>query len=137
MRITFDLKRDSLKAKFIPPDRPDLVYLIDTGADTPVWCKGLEELLDVFPGAEKKEPKYILSGFGREPEIVDLAGYLNAAGAAIARACRTACTVSSKPPSGISIISAAGLPLLVMTTSPPRARLSHTVLDSVLKSRTE
>ena len=72
MRITFDLKRDSLKAKFIPPDRPDLVYLIDTGADTPVWCKGLEELLDVFPGAEKQEPKYILSGFGREPELVDV-----------------------------------------------------------------
>lgn len=48
---------------FIPPDRLYLTYLIDTGADTPVWCKGEEEFIDIFPDGEKQDSKFILSGF--------------------------------------------------------------------------
>ena len=44
MRIVFDLKKETLKAAFICPDRVDLTYMIDTAADTPVWCKGKDEL---------------------------------------------------------------------------------------------
>lgn len=72
MRLTFDLKRDSLKVKFIPPDKEDLVYLIDTGADTPVWCKGVSELEDIFGDVVKLDSQFVLSGFGKEPEIVDV-----------------------------------------------------------------
>ena len=72
MRLSFDLKRDSLKAKFIPPDRSDLVYLYDSGADTPVWCKGAQELVDVFPDAALVKQRFVLSGFGKEVEIVDV-----------------------------------------------------------------
>lgn len=72
MKLTFDLKRGTLKTVFICPDREDLTYLIDTGADTPVWCKGEKEFLDLFPDAEKLDSKFILSGFGKEPEVVDV-----------------------------------------------------------------
>ena len=46
--------------------------MIDTAADTPVWCKGKDEFLDIFSDAEKLESKFVLSGFGKEPEIVDV-----------------------------------------------------------------
>ena len=72
MRLSFELKTDSLRTKFIPPDNPDLIYMIDSGADTPVWCKGSQELLDVFPESELLEQRFILSGFGKQPEIVDV-----------------------------------------------------------------
>lgn len=50
MKLTFDLKRGTLKAVFICPNREDLTYLIDTGADTPVWCKGETDVIirDVY-----------------------------------------------------------------------------------------
>lgn len=72
VRLSFDLKRDTLKAQVVPPDKPDLTYLIDTGADTPVWCKGKDELIDVFPQADKIDSKFLLGGFGKEPELVDV-----------------------------------------------------------------
>ena len=72
MRIVFDLKKEILKAAFICPDRVDLTYMIDTAADTPVWCKGRDEFLDIFSDAEKLESKFVLSGFGKEPEMVDV-----------------------------------------------------------------
>lgn len=72
MKLTFDLKKGTLKSVFISPDMSDLTFLIDTGADTPVWCKGEDEFKDIFPYAEKMESKFLLSGFGKEPEIVDV-----------------------------------------------------------------
>ena len=38
--LHFDLDNSSLKARFIPPEYPDMLFLLDTGADVPVWCKG-------------------------------------------------------------------------------------------------
>ena len=70
MKLTFDLKKGTLKTVFISPDMRDLTFLIDTGADTPVWCKGEAEFKDIFPHSEKMESKFLLSGFGKEPEIV-------------------------------------------------------------------
>ena len=72
MKLIFDLKRETLKVVFISPEKGDLTYLIDTGADTPVWCKGEDEFLDLYPYAEKLNSKFVLSGFGKEPEIVDV-----------------------------------------------------------------
>ena len=46
--------------------------LFDMGADTPVWTQGAERLKYTF-GAEKVDGKYfLLSGFGKEPEIADV-----------------------------------------------------------------
>ena len=46
--------------------------LFDTGADTPVWTQGDERLKYTF-GAEKVDGKFfLLSGFGKEPELADV-----------------------------------------------------------------
>ncbi|MBR1742616.1 MAG: hypothetical protein IJ733_12275 [Lachnospiraceae bacterium] len=50
----------------------DVTCLIDTGADTPVWTQGRETLNDVFEAERVEGKKFILSGFGKEPEIVDV-----------------------------------------------------------------
>ena len=69
--LQFDLDLHSPKPVIIPAGNPDLLYLIDTGADTPVWCRGREELLDIFPDAAPLEYQYLLGGFGTGVEIVD------------------------------------------------------------------
>ena len=70
--LTFYLDNKTLKTKIIPSNYPDITILYDTGADTPVWCNGEDELLDLFPAAMKMNSKFILSGFGLHPEIVDV-----------------------------------------------------------------
>ncbi len=50
----------------------DVTCLIDTGADTPVWTQGAEILEDVFKAELVNGKKFILSGFGKEAEIVDV-----------------------------------------------------------------
>ena len=50
----------------------DITCLIDTGADTPVWTQGSETLHDVFEAEKIEGKKFILSGFGKEPEVVDV-----------------------------------------------------------------
>ena len=40
--------------------------LIDTGADTPVWCASEEKFKIVFPEANDTQMKFIVSGFGSE-----------------------------------------------------------------------
>ena len=70
--LTYDLDNRSLKAKFIPPDHKDLLFLLDTGADVPVWCKGISELRDIAPDAEIIEDKFLLGGFGVGAEVVDV-----------------------------------------------------------------
>lgn len=50
----------------------DVTCLIDTGADTPVWTQGAEILEDVFKAELVNCKKFILSGFGKEAEIVDV-----------------------------------------------------------------
>ena len=46
--------------------------MLDTGADMPVWC-GSEGLLKiVFPKAQLADKKFLLSGFGRKPEIAHI-----------------------------------------------------------------
>jgi hypothetical protein len=49
----------------------DVRCLVDTGADTPVFVDGEEELKSMFPSAEKIQDKYFrLSGFGKYEENV-------------------------------------------------------------------
>ena len=48
----------------------DVTCLFDTGADIPVWTQGSEALKKVFSAEKIKGKKFLLSGFGKEPEIV-------------------------------------------------------------------
>ena len=58
--------------KTITPSNKQLNCMLDTGADMPVWC-GSEGLLKVmFPEAELTNKKFLLSGFGRNPEVVEV-----------------------------------------------------------------
>ena len=42
----------------------ELTFMLDTGAETPVWCMTEKELLKAFPDAVKKDNTYKLKGFG-------------------------------------------------------------------------
>lgn len=42
--------------------------LIDTGAETPVWCKGEKKLLLAYPDAVKQNWKSEIRGFGKDAE---------------------------------------------------------------------
>ena len=42
----------------------EVTFMLDTGAETPVWCLTEKRLLRAFPDAEKKEETYKLTGFG-------------------------------------------------------------------------
>lgn len=46
--------------------------MFDTGATMPVWCKSEGLFHVVFPDAELLEKKFLLSGFGKVAEIVDV-----------------------------------------------------------------
>ena len=46
--------------------------LIDTGADTPVWTRGSTVLQKEFSAKRIDGKAFILSGFGKEPEVVDV-----------------------------------------------------------------
>jgi hypothetical protein len=70
---------NTLKLKIIDKCRPIVKLqgnkifncLFDTGADTCVFTRGSEQLLEIFPNAkERTDVKIILGGFGKEPEIV-------------------------------------------------------------------
>ena len=71
MVLNYELEWDSSKPRIIMPSYPDLVFLVDTGADMPVWCNGKEEFLDVFPDASPVKYKFLLSGFGTGLEIAE------------------------------------------------------------------
>lgn len=50
-------------------DRPvfeydEILYLFDTGSDTPVWCSGEEMFINTFKDAVKTDYEVYLSGFG-------------------------------------------------------------------------
>ena len=42
----------------------ELTFMLDTGAETPVYCMTENDLLRAFPSAIKKEETYKLTGFG-------------------------------------------------------------------------
>ena len=46
--------------------------LIDSGADTPVWTQGAERLQHKLDAKKIEGKKFLLSGFGRGSEIVDV-----------------------------------------------------------------
>ena len=48
-----------------------ITCLIDTGADTPVWTQGGETLMDTFKAQKIPDKVFLLSGFGKQPEVVD------------------------------------------------------------------
>ena len=50
----------------------NITCLVDTGADTPVWTEGVEALESCFQTKKIEGKKFVLSGFGKEPEIVDV-----------------------------------------------------------------
>ena len=66
------LKFNILPGKIIPIiSYNNIKLLFDTGASTPVWCRGFENFKDEFPEAEKMDYRFLLTGFGRsEAELV-------------------------------------------------------------------
>ena len=50
----------------------DATCLLDTGADTPVWTQGGDTLKDMYSAKQIAEKKFLLSGFGKDSEIVDV-----------------------------------------------------------------
>ena len=73
MSKTLYMKLSNKSAKPIfktkTPSNKQINCMLDTGADMPVWC-GSEGLLKlVFPEAELLDKKFLLSGFGRNPEV--------------------------------------------------------------------
>ena len=72
--LSMQLSNKSTKPVFttITPANKQIKCLFDTGADMPVWC-GSEGLLKiVFPKVELMNKKFLLGGFGRKAEIVDV-----------------------------------------------------------------
>jgi len=72
--LSIPLNNKGAKPIFITatPSNKQIKCMLDTGADMPVWC-GSEGLLKiVFPQAERTDKKFLLSGFGRKPEVVDI-----------------------------------------------------------------
>lgn len=49
----------------------DVTCLFDTGADIPVWTQGSVALGKAFNTEKIEDKKFLLSGFGKEPEIVE------------------------------------------------------------------
>jgi len=45
-----------------------IMALIDSGAETPVWCAGEEEFLAAYPDSKKMGWESEILGFGKEPE---------------------------------------------------------------------
>ena len=69
--LSLQLSNKSAKPVFTVITSADrqIKCMLDTGADMPVWC-GSEGLLKiVFPKAELIDKKFLLSGFGRKPEM--------------------------------------------------------------------
>ena len=50
--------------------KDDITCLIDTGADIPVWARGLERLKDAFNAEIVEGKKFILSGFHLQVESI-------------------------------------------------------------------
>jgi hypothetical protein len=46
--------------------------LIDTGANTPVWCRGEKDLKEYYPDCIKMDAIFIVSGFGTGKEIASV-----------------------------------------------------------------
>ena len=71
MFFPYDIITDGMKSEFVTDSFNNLVFLLDTGTETPVWCDGLSEFMTIFPNAEKIDFQYVLAGFGTGYEIVD------------------------------------------------------------------
>ena len=61
-----NLKFDTLEGMIRPTILVNgIKIVIDIGAEVPVWCAGIKRFCIYFPDAKKHSIKYILSGFGR------------------------------------------------------------------------
>ena len=70
--LSLQLSNKSAKPVFTtktPTDR-QIKCMLDTGADMPVWCRSEGLLKIVFPKVKLIDKKFLLSGFGRKPEMV-------------------------------------------------------------------
>jgi len=60
------------KLLFRTPDYQDLILMYDDGADVAVWTCSEDDLLELFPNAEKTSFRFILLGFGREYDLTSV-----------------------------------------------------------------
>ena len=60
------------KIIFRTPDYHDLLMLYDDGSDVAVWTRTEEDVYDAFPEATKTDFQFILVGFGREYDVVNV-----------------------------------------------------------------
>lgn len=72
--LSMQLSNRSAKPVFttITPADKQIKCMLDTGADMPVWCGSKGLLNIVFPKVRLADKKFLLSGFGRKPEVVDI-----------------------------------------------------------------
>lgn len=72
LKLKLRSNRDKPLFTTITKDNKKILCLFDTGATMPVWCssEGLFKL--VFPKAILLDEKFILSGFGKIPQIVNV-----------------------------------------------------------------
>ncbi len=72
--LNMQLSNKSTKPVFITltPSGKRIKCMLDTGADMPVWCGSGSLLKIVFPEIVLSDKKFLLSGFGRKPEMVGI-----------------------------------------------------------------
>lgn len=72
LRLELSKKRNKPVFTTITKSGKKIMCMLDTGATMPVWSssEGLFKL--IFPDAELLSQKFILSGFGKKPEVVNV-----------------------------------------------------------------
>ena len=60
-------RRNRPSFSYVENDK-EVTALIDTGAETPVWCSGEDDFLEAYPDAIKKGWDSDIHGFGMESE---------------------------------------------------------------------
>lgn len=70
VKLEFSLLNQAIRTVFpLSVGSNEYLYLIDTGAQTPVFCKGVHHFLDFAEpfGEIREEGKTVFYGFGKEP----------------------------------------------------------------------
>lgn len=73
-KLKFHIRRrnDSHDMVIITNSHNNFDCLIDTGARVPVWCAGVQVLKVYYPDCVRQAAIFILRGFGRGYEVVDV-----------------------------------------------------------------
>lgn len=71
--LTISLDKNSSKPVFkLQKNELPIMCMFDTGADTPVWCSGVDYFKTLFPDSEKVDGIFLLGGFGSGASRADM-----------------------------------------------------------------